>query len=325
MNSASLGAAVSRKTLASESVEGASVTDQFSVVSYNVSGISSSKHQSLVDELSQLQAAVVCLQEVESEYFESSLNSSLKSQGYTSLFKAGKAMDKGLATCYRSAAFEAVSQHECEVGDLLQKEVENTDLNTEVKSVVATYLQHASPVLFVKLKHAASGKVVSVANFQLQSQEESVQVLQVAAVIQKLVSVSDGASNSHILCGTFNVDKDSSTIEMIKTGRLNNERMEALKQDAIIPIPDQDKVSVASVMEKSFNHPSSLKSSYGTILGHELDVQSKVTGLVKSSIWFSSSSICATSVLNVDVDALGDTPMPKDSHVALKVDFGFVQ
>lgn len=322
-NSASLGVSFSRRWVANPDLSDNAGKDSFSVVSYNLAEEDwSAKHQKLVDEVLQLSPSILCLQEIDEGYFKRLLDSALKSHGYIGLYKAGKLANKGLATFYLLSSFEVLHHRELEIQDLLEKDIHRANLLDEEKEALKSFLNSQAPVLITKLKSISTGKTITVGTVSLPSDSEVVLAVQVAAVMREILEISEGPNNPHVLCSSFDLDEDSVVYQLLRDGLLKNEVVDDLKKKAKVPVLEKESAEISTLLETFFKHSSAnLKSSYGSILGHELTFPDKTQKLSKDSVWFSSNSLFTKNVL--DVGRVGKQ-VPANNHVSLKVELGFM-
>lgn len=298
------------------------------------------RHPRLMKELKYLAADVICLQEVDPGYFESTLLPELREQGYDGKFiKRGGECNEGEATFFRTSRFALEDSKGCVLQDLASKELESASLDEDIKASVRQAIKQKSNsvVMLTKLKCVNSDASVTVGNIHVtwgRLQQCDIQCIEVACAIKELVTLAGGAQNPHVICGDFNSPPGTPAHQLTQEGYLNDSSMTALQalDDTVQQEGQQGKSSsLVNLWWKGFQHTStSLKSVYNIITGSEPMSSCFPHDSVVRAVdyqWYSSTAVVPLGVLqSVDPSLIAagipNAIFPSD-HLSTKARYTF--
>ncbi|XP_006028841.2 protein angel homolog 2, partial [Alligator sinensis] len=169
----------------------------------------------ILQEIKELDADVLCLQEVQEDHYRTQIKSSLESLGYHCEYKmrTGRKPD-GCAICFKMSKFDLVSSNPVEFfrHDIPLLDRDNVGL-----------------VLLLQPKfHCKATAAVCVANTHLlyNPRRGDIKLTQLAMLLAEIASVAhqkDGSFCPIIICGDFNSVPGSPLYSFIKEGKLNYE------------------------------------------------------------------------------------------------------
>lgn len=345
----------SRVFIPNPNFEGALDTSkQFSIVSYNVladchlfrndysftdSGYLEPDYRlnKLVEEIQYLDGDVVCLQEVDPDFFKDQLLPSMRSFGYEGFHKkrTEEFFDEGEATFFKTDRFSLVDVSTYRVADLVEKEFVD-GMDPSIQAAVREYMNRSDVLVVARLQCNQTGLEVTVGNIHVtwgEMKVPDVQSLQIACAIKEVVNKAGSEACPHIMCGDFNSEPHSPGYLMAKDGYFNDEgTITKLQQIANLQLPDGRAESLVNCMWQAFQHTSSsLKSVYFETQGADPVITSynRVMCACVDYIFYSSSSLDAVGVLETaskdKIMETGGTPncyFPSD-HVSIKAVFSF--
>ena len=323
----------------------------FTVVSYNIladcyisegqypycppalKGINARHHQ-IMAELEALDGDVVCLQEVETEYFDVALAPAMEELGY-----AGRALRKtgdvaeGLAFFYKTSLFEVVEEREISLNELAAEACAAIDVDP-AKARVLT--DNVALAMFVKDKARGLPFCVTVVHGYWNWMQCDVQTFHMALLLQKLAVLTEERETPLILCGDFNLLPTSPGYVLLATGEIEDEvHGEALV--SVNPVfvgsergmgEDNPYQMLFRLARDYFTHPiADLQSAYATVVRGE-PVTTNYTNTFSGTLdylWYQSSRIRAERVRAVPLpDELGEgcpnAEYPSD-HLAIQAMF----
>ncbi|BFZ09921.1 hypothetical protein BsWGS_12960 [Bradybaena similaris] len=292
------------------------------------------RHRLLLKELDYLDGDVVCLQEVNPDYYTQLLQPDMKSRGYEGYFikRTKEYWDEGEATFVKTSKFDVKSHQSTSLAELAFREVDDSGLNEDISRAAKKYLDRADVILLTELNCKKTGKAVNVCNIHVVYDLKAidVQCIQVACAIKQLVAKAGSDLHPHIICGDFNSEVTSPAYQLAKDGYLSDDHIQKLQSLQNLDVADGSSRSLIHHMWRAFQHTSSnLKSAYELTLGKEPPVTSftKVTHATLDYIFYSAVSLDAVGVLETldlpVVDATGGLPsdsIPSD-HLSLKTVF----
>ncbi|XP_064627808.1 nucleolar protein dao-5-like isoform X2 [Lineus longissimus] len=315
---------------------------QFSVVSYNILAECHRKrgdyshaaeevleqgyrHRRLMLELKYLDADVICLQEVDPDYYTNTLEPALKALGYSGEYK--KRVDdfyhEGEATFYRSSQFSLVECSSVSFRDAVEKDLAVSTLTKDEKAAVKNYTKDPSIVLLTRLKCNTTGKEVTVGNIHVAYayfKHPDLQCVQIAYAVNRLVAMAGGLQNAHILCGDFNCEATWAPFQLARDGYLANEMIEQLQAMECIELPDGQKKSLVNLFWKGFQHTSpNLLSAYSTVQDHEptmTSIDPTWSGCIDFILL--SQSLAPMGVLQTNCQEMIPNRMYPSDHLSLK-------
>jgi len=295
------------------------------------------RHAPLLVELWYLDADVVCLQEVDPDYFQDTLLPAMKEFGYAGVYvkRVGAACREGEATLYKTSAFTLLSHRGVSLRDQAYKELADSHYSDEVRAAIRQYLDKSSVALLVQLRCKRTGAELRVANTHLsfdRLQYPDVQCVEVSSVIRALISMADGSNSAHIICGDFNSWMGTPVYQLTKAGHLNDSSIAALRNVKKVALPDGTHGSLVDLWRAGFGHScSALKSAYDTVMGYEpTSTRYPHDGSLQAVdiIWYSSDLISVSDVLGAGSDTDLISPgipnqlVPSD-HLPMAAKFAF--
>ncbi|KAJ8315192.1 hypothetical protein KUTeg_007342 [Tegillarca granosa] len=312
------------------------LTKQFSVISYNIlaqchlernnDGYSytereflelKNRHDRLMEELKSLDGDVVCLQEVEPEYYSNYLQPSFKSLGYDSLFmkRTDDYFAEGEATFFKTSRFTLVSSSSHSLAELAEKDLAETGLDDSVKASVRKYLNRPDVLVITKLQCNNTGNIVTI-----------------ASAIKEVVKTAGSDMSPHILCGDFNSKEASPAYQLTTEGYLGDEMLQTLQNLTNVEMEDGSKAALVNHLWGAFQHTSTnLKSAYFVTMGCEPDITSynEVMCATVDYQFYSMGCLDNVGVLETaaedEVMKTGGIPnkiFPSD-HISLKATYSF--
>uniref|UniRef100_T1IVJ7 Uncharacterized protein n=1 Tax=Strigamia maritima TaxID=126957 RepID=T1IVJ7_STRMM len=283
-----------------EKKEETAAKHKFSVATYNLQGVEEDKVKQDVEEL---EADIVCFQQVDSDYYTNKLQPHLKSLGYVGFHHEGNNEQKGLAMFCKTATFEFVDKKECDVYQLVKKDIEEKNLEEKSKEILQSFLnKSSSSALYIKLKSVGSQKTMSVCNTSLTPTDHGMHALQLAVLVRELLNQSEGTANPHLLCGTLNLEENQPGLQVLKDGYLNDESISCLQVCKNVPIQIPEKNALVDLLWTCFQHSSSgFKSSYNVLSKENAPLNNK------NSVWHSSDSLRVMGVLDLEVEGNKET------------------
>ncbi|NWS19422.1 ANGE2 protein, partial [Pachyramphus minor] len=169
----------------------------------------------ILQEIKQLDADVLCLQEVQEDHYRTEIKSSLESLGYHCEYKmrTGRKPD-GCAICFKTSKFSLISSNPVEFfrRDIPLLDRDNVGL----------------VVLLQPRFHCKTNTAICVANTHLlyNPRRGDIKLTQLAMLLAEIASVApqkDGSFCPIIICGDFNSVPGSPLYRFIKEGKLNYE------------------------------------------------------------------------------------------------------
>ncbi|XP_076466308.1 uncharacterized protein LOC143297741 isoform X2 [Babylonia areolata] len=319
--------------------------DTFSVVSYNILAEchrskstykapeeflgQEYRHNLLMKELQYLDADVVCLQEVDPDYFSNTLLPAMRALGYEGLMKrrTQEYFHEGEATLYKTSVFELESSRGVSLTEVARKEVETCGLSAEVAAAINKYLDRADVVFITRLRCRATGKVVTVGNIHVVwdcMKSTDVQCIQAACAVKEVVGMC-GSEGAHMVCGDFNAEWSSPVYQLMLDGYLSDSSIHTLQAVQRLELDDGAK-SLVNHLWTAFQHTSSnMKSAYSTVTKSEPEVTSYSSSMKSLDyVFYSASSLVPVGVLKtIDAPVISATEglptkdFPSD-HLSIK-------
>ncbi|CAL1289246.1 unnamed protein product [Larinioides sclopetarius] len=265
----------------------------FGFVSFNLGTPDSDAYlqkDKLLNELSKLDANVICLQQVAKPFYNAVLEPSLDALGFKSIFSQPQDSLKGVATFYKSSLFRLSGKSDISLRELVEKEIEASPLDSEQKAAVKSHIRRCGSVLFTHFSTVIGTQTITVANVQIPRSDFSSHALQISCLAQEVIRINGGTNKPLILGGEFNIAENDASYQLLRDGYLSNEMIEELQQRKDVVLPDNK--------DHEFIIPE-LKTASPDLL------------------WFSSDSLHTVGVLDVVSDKTGD------HHLSLKADIAF--
>ncbi|KFZ54598.1 Protein angel 2 [Antrostomus carolinensis] len=169
----------------------------------------------ILQEIKQLDADVLCLQEVQEDHYRKEIKSSLESLGYHCEYKmrTGRKPD-GCAICFKTSKFSLISSNPVE---FFRRDIPLLDRD------------NVGLVLLLQPRfHCKTNAAICIANTHLlyNPRRGDIKLTQLAMLLAEIASVApqkDGTFCPIIICGDFNSVPGSPLYRFIKEGKLNYE------------------------------------------------------------------------------------------------------
>ncbi|KFM62360.1 hypothetical protein X975_05470, partial [Stegodyphus mimosarum] len=298
-----------------------SIKDQtFGFVSYNLGSPSYDPYlqkDKILNELNNLNAHVICLQQVAKPFFISVLQPSLDALGFKGDFCQPEDSLKGTVTFYKTSLFRVTDRSEVSLKHLIEKELEVSSLDANDRSAVRAHVKRCGNVCFTQLITVIGNHTITIANVQIPPTDPSVHALQVSCLAREIVRINGGTNKPLLLGGEFNMMESEAPYQLLRDGYLSNDMIEELQRRKDVVLPGKENASLLNLLWKSFQHPSSnLCSCYKSVLDHELSIpELKITS--PDLLWYSSDSLYTFGVLDIISEK------PGERHLSLKADVAF--
>ncbi|NXN79790.1 ANGE2 protein, partial [Bombycilla garrulus] len=217
-----------------QSSTGSETTFDFTVMSYNILSqnlLEDNSHlykhcrqrllfwtyrfPNILQEIKELDADVLCLQEVQEDHYRTEIKSSLESLGYHCEYKmrTGRKPD-GCAICFKTSKFSLISSNPVE---FFRRDIPLLDRD------------NVGLVLLLQPRfHCKASAAICIANTHLlyNPRRGDIKLTQLAMLLAEIASVAsqkDGSFCPIIICGDFNSVPGSPLYRFIKEGKLNYE------------------------------------------------------------------------------------------------------
>jgi len=288
-------------------------------------------------EIRYLDADVLCLQEVDPNYYADTLVPLMKAKGFAGVFKkrVDDYFNEGEATFWRLSRFTLAQHRGHALKDLACKDLSGSGLEEEKHAAVQNFLNKPSVVLLTQLKCNNTDRLVTVANIHVSFewlQKPDLQCIEVACAVKEVVRMCDGPSNSHVIAGDFNSWAGTPTYQLAMEGYLNDASMASLQSMANVEFPNGSKASLVNLWWRGFQHTSNcMTSAYAEVMGREpVSTSYPNSGSRKAVdlIWFGGTSLSVSRVLDVPPESATTNPglpspvFPSD-HLSIKADLYF--
>ncbi|KAK6170497.1 hypothetical protein SNE40_018878 [Patella caerulea] len=326
---------------------------QFSLVSYNILADCAMKkgdysyteekyldqtyrHNLLIRELKSLDGDIVCLQEVNPNYFNTLLKPEMEGLGYIGSMhkRCQDSFDEGEATFYKSSRFSLEEQKGYSLKDLADREVLAGGLSDEVQTAVRKYLDRADVLHLSRLRCLHTGKIITVGNIHVvwnNFKSPDVQCIQIASAVKEIVSKAGNDTSPFLFCGDFNSEITSPGYQLARDGYLSDTNIQKLQSLENLETTDGSK-SLLNHLWRAFQHTASnLKSAYSTVQGQEPTLTSFTASMHSAVdyIFYNGNSLNVDGVLQVVHEqviektcGMPTAQFPSD-HVSLKAVFNF--
>jgi len=269
------------------------------------------------EELAQLRADIICLQEVESDLYEDTIANLSSFWTHHNVYKPRV---EGVATMVRKSRFHKEIHFEpIDVDTLTKKACKECNEDPE------EYTLLLGTIGIIAVYEDSNGKRIGIVNTHYTSwwQRPDIQSLQLSLILKRMTEISKDFRCPFIFCGDFNTTPDRAPYFF-----LSNANLEAEGSKLISGLPlEKSKVGPSNWKH---NFPS-LKSSYFVVQGKEPAFTNYTGEFIGTLdyIWFTSDRLEACSVLET-VSELAIKPhiacpnfqFPSD-HLSLKSTFRF--
>ncbi|XP_070539696.1 uncharacterized protein [Ptychodera flava] len=281
---------------------------------------------------------VICLQEVDPDYFIDKIEPLMKSYGFCGCYMPETCgIIDGLSTFYKTANFDLVTQKSTTFNELLEKAIGRHPSVGSLCSAVTQHIQSQAVVMYTKLRCKRTGKVVTVANIHGwygNYRKMDVTVMQISTAIRELVEYAGSDSQSYILCGDFNQEPKMPGYKVTQNGQLDPCEKEELRKYPKVSVNVNQDINLIDVVPKCFEHSAaSIRSSYKEIMGKEPDItccpDNADDQATLDYIWYDSNSMDCHEVLDVvSTDVLKSlkwcpNPVFPSDHLLMRAKFSF--
>lgn len=294
------------------------------------------RHDRLMKEIRFLDSDIICFQEVGTDYFTSVLKPALAELGYDGVYvpRYSTIYSEGEATFFHARSFNLESSQSLVLSQVAEREIDESDIEPDVKSSVKEAVQSHAVALLTRLKWVKGGATVTCANIHVaydMFERQDKQCLQLACAIRELVKLAGGPDKPHFICGDFNSWPDSPPYQLVHDGHLSEKSLTALQSINTVSQSDGQLAPLVNYWSEGFQYSpaNNLQSAYMKILGKEPLTSRFHDGVVRSVdyVWFSGNTLQVKGVMEtVDEENIkGGVPnaiFPSD-HLSLKVVFSF--
>ncbi|XP_030845658.1 glucose-repressible alcohol dehydrogenase transcriptional effector-like [Strongylocentrotus purpuratus] len=221
-------------------------------------------------------ADIVCLQEVETDYYHQTLLPELQKLGYHGVHhQKALGIREGVATFYRSERFRIEKQETGHFKDWIAEKLVGEQIDADLREAIKSRAEYETPILLTSFTCLKTGRPLTVANVHLVWQTHIVpdlNTLQAALALQRLdeFSTQDGPC---IMCGDFNHQPVMPGYQLIRDGCLDNESRMHLRKFPLFSGADAKhgkESCLVDILPKWFCHSfKHFKSSYAEIQGEE--------------------------------------------------------
>ncbi|XP_071809418.1 uncharacterized protein [Asterias amurensis] len=237
------------------------------------------RHPQLMMELNHHgDADMICLQEVNGQYFQETLHPALTQLGYEGIHcNKAHGIDEGSATFYKKSRFKLDAHRVVYFKDQVQENLSRMPrpLPSSQSEAITERTLKETVTMFLRLRCKETGRSISVGNIHPYWRNDVVMdviTLQIAYAINTLVDIADDTNSALILCGDFNTQPTMPAYQLLQDGQLNEESVKTLTQFRITsksePVED---FTLVDVMSGSYRHPiANFQSAYKQVMGNEV-------------------------------------------------------
>ncbi|CAE1156954.1 unnamed protein product [Acanthosepion pharaonis] len=236
------------------------------------------RHKRLMAELCYIDADIVCLQEVEPEYYSKTLSPDMQRLGYEGFYKkrVHENFDEGETTFYKTSRFSDPENTAYSLKQLIDKDIQELSLSEDVKESVRKFMCRPDVLLVTRLRCKNTGKFITVGNVHVnwgQFKLPNLQCVQIARAIREVVNRAGNDSSPHVICGDFNSFPQAPGYQLASEGYLSDSMIHFLQSSKTMEMPDGTKSALIDHLWQGFQHTSSsLKSAYAVVQGREPDL-----------------------------------------------------
>eukprot|EP01041_Mallomonas_annulata_P008324 gene8324-17133_t len=299
----------------------------------------------LLQELQESQADIICLQEVQADYYESQLLPAMTQLGYDGVYKQktresmgsyGKV--DGCAVLWRSGKMGMVENYsiefnECARRHAQQQEDDENEMSRlihrlskdNVAQIVVLDLAGPGKSSVSRARHGGSTTQLCVVNTHLYSNPKlaDVKLWQTLTLLHEVEAFVAQRDIATVICGDFNSEPHSAVYQLLAHGMISSQH------------PDQENIGPHSVLPDSqhITHNLELASTMVTAVGEEPAFTNYTTGYVGTLdyIWYSPSRIrvLAVSALPEEMEILAKgealpSPERPSDHLMVSCDLSLV-
>ena len=258
------------------------------------------RFQNLKREIIQVDGDVVCLQEVQSDYFSSHIQPFMAEQGYDGLFKqktrdamgmAGKV--DGCAMFWRKSKLQCIENYSIEFNELAQRQAQSLGMNPR-KEDTAQYLNrlkkdNIAQCAVLEFTQTSRSTVnqhnrLCVFNTHFYSNKDypDIKLWQAWQLVNQIEEYALAVNLPVLLCGDLNSTPDSAVYDLLSNQAVHPGHPDIIEaKDGILPDA------------RSITHNLKISSTYQTVTGDEPSF-TNYTGGFKGTldyIWYSSDNL----------------------------------
>ncbi|GMM33999.1 CCR4-NOT core exoribonuclease subunit [Saccharomycopsis crataegensis] len=291
------------------------------------------RKRKILNEVIKSNCDIVCLQEVETAYFEDTWMALMKEHGYRGIFhnkgrarRGGTDSKKvdGCAVFYKHAKFSLVDKVFVEYSSVLL----GSERFKKTEDVFNRFTNKDNIAIISYLEHVETKKRVIVVNTHLHWDPafNDVKTLQVAVLLEELQTLCKKYSKSNnfkdalsvpiLICGDFNSQIHSAVYQLLSNG-------------TCVDHPDFRGVDYGKFTDEGFNHPFQFKSAYSNMGELPFTNFTPTFTEVIDYIWYNSQSVDVKGMLGKipsdyleDLIGFPDQNFPSD-HVSLMCEMKF--
>jgi len=287
----------------------------------------------LFQELIEMHADIICLQEVQADHYERDVFPFMQSMNYEGVYcqKSRESMGAygkidGCAIFWNCSKFMLVDSCRVEFNELVRSEAIRMNFNEAQTRKYINALCKDNIAQFVTLDFINSqGSPICIGNTHLYSNylRPEVRLWQTYFFMKELSQVLSQRDCAVVICGDFNSEPDSAVYEFLKRGRVSANRPELMSAEVQV-LPKLDEI----------RHSLDIQSAMAHAMGQEplfTNYTANYKGVL-DYIWFSHQFIDLTHVLMPPSEeavvrrsgvGLPSTQDPSD-HIPLCVDFSLL-
>lgn len=306
------------------------------------------RHPQLLAELQSLAASVLCLQDVEAEFFQTVLKPELSRMGYEGeLMKMpGKGSHIGNATFWHVRTFRLLKTHKINLNSVAKEAAKAANVDAKSSRLLNSSGALVTLLQLLPDKHAKQHCVV-VANSRLlwDETQPDVQALEAGLLMKELQGYAEHVqefkeaaglnevSVGYLVAGDLGATPKSPAYGLLKKGQLDEKEAKKLSKCPQI-IAGKGGAAQAKTLQQwfpnSFQHKwAGLKSAYATVVGKEppFTIYTDRVRACHDYVWYTGENLNANSALEVPDEAvlkpLQGLPNAKYPSDHLPLVFGF--
>ena len=258
------------------------------------------RFQNMKSELEQSDGDVVCLQEVQSDYFSSHIQPFMNSQGYEGIFKqktrdamgmAGKV--DGCAMFWRKSKLQCVENYTISFNDLAQRQAQSLGLNPRGEET-AQFLNRlkkdnvaqCAVLEFINSTRTTAGlhSRICVVNTHFYSNKDypDIKLWQAWQLLNQVEDYALSRNLPVLLCGDLNSTPDSAVYDLLSTQAVHPGHPDIIDaKDRVLPD------------SRSITHNIKLSSAYQSVTGAEPTFTNYTSGFkgTLDYIWYTSDNL----------------------------------
>ncbi|XP_067946489.1 uncharacterized protein [Watersipora subatra] len=284
----------------------------------------------IMEEIKHFDCDIVCLQEVDVDYYNKSLAKMLEMLGYDGTFlkRRGTKYPEGEATFYKTSKFRSKSHHTFCYTDLAHRDIEKVEHEDEVKNLLKCHVEREAVLLVSILTDRQSDRDIVIGNTHIawtKFIDLALPCMQACYAMKIMDKLSNHGELPFSLCGDFNTRSTDPGYQATSEGYLNDHSIRELQKLDTIILPDGSKNSLVNLLWHAFQHPvRDIKSAYLAVQGNEPELTS-VNYVMRAAvdyIWGSQLKTLAVTKVNTLHHYMPNIIYPSD-HVSLQVTYSF--